>query len=109
MLFCLRRIALSLVFLSSLAAATAAERLFRAGGAPLALPPELGSLLVGGFNPIPARHLHDPLYARALVLDDGAHRIALVVCDNVAIGRECIDAAKKIIAEQSKLPGAQVM
>lgn len=93
----------------SFAAASAAERVFRAGAAHLDITPELGSPIVGGFSPFPARNIHDPLYARALALDDGAHRIALVVCDNVAIGRECIDAAKKLIEQQSKLPGAQVM
>jgi neutral ceramidase len=87
----------------------AANREFRAGAALLDVTPELGSLIVGGFNPIPARHIHDPLYARALVLDDGAHRIAFVVCDNVAITREAIDAAKEIIERQSKLPGSRVM
>src|ERR1043166_6797724 len=91
------------------AADPANPRTLRAGAAHLDITPELGSLIVGGFSPFPARNIHDPLYARALALDDGAHRIALVVCDNVAIGRECIDAAKKIIEQQSKLPGAQVM
>jgi neutral ceramidase len=102
-----------LVLVSTRGAADAAKpaepRGFRAGAAHLDITPELGSLIVGGFSPIPARHIHDPLYARALALDDGAHRIALVVCDNVAIGRECIDAAKKIIEQQSKLPGSHVM
>jgi len=89
--------------------ARSAERVFRAGVAQLDITPELGSLIVGGFNPIPARHIHDPLYARALVLDDGQNRIAFVVCDNVGIAREPIDAAKQLIAQQSKLPGSRVM
>ena len=90
--------------------ASAAEpHVLRAGAAHLDITPELGSLIVGGFSPFPARHIHDPLYARALVLDDGAHRIALVVCDNVAVAREAIDAAKKIIEQQSKLPPSRVM
>lgn len=98
---------LLVALLPSLAAG--AERVFQAGAAQLDVTPELGALIVGGFSPIPARHIHDPLRARALVLDDGAHRIALAVVDNVAIGRECIDAAKRLIEERSRLPGAQVM
>jgi neutral ceramidase len=99
-----------LLFAGFSASAPAAEtRVFRAGAAHLDITPELGSLIVGGFNPIPARHIHDPLYARALALDDGTHRMVLVVCDNVAIARECIDAAKQIIERQSKLPRSQVM
>lgn len=105
-LFCLLAIAALGI---RLAAAPAAAPTLSAGAAQLDITPELGSLIVGGFNPIPARHIHDPLYARALVLDDGAHRIALVVCDNVAIGREAIDAAKALIEQQSKLPGSRVM
>ena len=94
---------------TSFARAAAESREFRAGAALLDITPELGSLIVGGFAPFPARHIHDPLYARALALDDGAHRIVLVVCDNVGIARECIDAAKEIIERQSKLPKSQVM
>src|SRR5438105_10273730 len=83
--------------LSSLSAADATTpRAFRAGAALLDITPELGAPIVGGFNPAPAKNIHDPLYARALVLDDGNHRIAFVVCDNVGIARETCDAAKRI-------------
>ena len=91
------------------ALAAPAERIFQAGAAQLDITPELGALIVGGFNPIPAKHIHDPLNARALVLDDGAHRIAFVVCDNVGITRDTIDAAKSTIQQQSHLPGTHVM
>src|SRR5689334_9804362 len=54
----------------------------RAGAAKadITLPPGTnmgGVILRGG----PAKEVHDPLHARALVLDDGTTRLALVVCD----------------------------
>ena len=48
-----------------------AERVFRAGAAMSNITPPLGELIVGGFEPYPARHVHDELHARCLVLDDG--------------------------------------
>src|SRR4051794_6837158 len=49
-----------------------------------------GVILRGG----PARHVHDELHARCLVLDDGATRLAFVICDLRMIRRELIDGAK---------------
>lgn len=104
-------VALALLVLAGTprAAETPAARTLKAGAAQLDITPELGALIVGGFSPIPAKHIHDPLFARALVLDDGTNRIAFVVCDNLGIARDAIDAAKQLIEQQSKLPGARVM
>lgn len=101
--------ALFLLLAVTVQAAAPAPRVLQAGAAQLDITPELGSLIVGGFSPIPAKHIHDPLFVRALVLDDGANRIAFVVCDNVGIARDTIDAAKQLIEQQSKLPGTRVM
>ena len=109
------RPALAVALLVLLSAATrpvsAAQepRVFRAGAAKLDITPELGAVIVGGFNPVPSKHVHDPLHAKAIVLDDGANRIAFVVCDNVGIAREACDVAKQLIEQQSKLPAARVM
>jgi len=71
-----------------------AQRVFRAGAATSNITPPLGSLIVGGWQPIPATHVHDELYARCLVLDDGTLRLAIVLCDNVGIPQEVFDVAK---------------
>ena len=41
---------------------------FRAGSAANNITPPLGELIVGGWKPITATHIHDELYARCLVL-----------------------------------------
>ncbi|MEN6546786.1 MAG: neutral/alkaline non-lysosomal ceramidase N-terminal domain-containing protein [Armatimonadia bacterium] len=58
--------------------------------------PELGFL--------PARHtffkgVHDPLYARALVVDDGTDRVAIVVADAIGLKRTLFGDGRDFIAE----------
>ena len=84
-------------------------RQLRAGAAMSNITPDLGCEIVGGFEPIPARHIHDELHARALVLDDGTTQVAIVLCDNVGIPREVFDAAKARIHSETGLPPEQLL
>ena len=98
--------------LSGHSAAAADEddrRVFRAGAATSNITPPLGEPIVGGWSPYPARHIHDELHARCLVLDDGRTRLAFVICDNVGIPREVYDAAKRQLRETAALPPENVM
>jgi len=74
----------TIVFLAASATAQAAdEKPFLAGAATSNITAWLGDGLVGNFGtPPPAKYVHDELYARCFVLDDGTTRIALVVSDN---------------------------
>lgn len=51
-----------------------------------------------------AKHIHDELHARCLVLDDGTTRLALVIADSVGIPREVFDEAKRQVHEATGLP-----
>jgi neutral ceramidase len=83
----------------------AQSRVFRAGASVSNITPYLGNGIVGNFGtPPPAAHIHDPLSARALVLDDGTNKLIFVLCDNVSINREVFDEAKKLINEKTQLP-----
>jgi hypothetical protein len=53
--------------------------------------------------------VHDELWAKCLVLDDGRTRVAFVVCDNLGIAREVADAAKEIIHEKTGLVPQNIM
>jgi neutral ceramidase len=103
--------ALMAVALGAAAAPTNAgeSRVFRAGAAIGDITPELGSMIIGGFSPTPAKDIHDPLHVRALVLDDGAQRIALVVCDNIGLPREVCDEAKRLTKQRSGLDLSRVL
>ncbi|WP_414661798.1 hypothetical protein [Horticoccus sp. 23ND18S-11] len=84
-------------------------RVLRAGAAVGDITPELGTMIIGGFSPTPAKHIHDPLQVRALALDDGTVRLALVVCDNIGLPREVCDEAKRLTRERSGLEAARIL
>jgi len=79
---------------------SAAEKpALRAGAAAVDITPrEFPLNMPGGHNANLARSAHDPLHSRALVLDDGRTKIALLVVDNLGLSPEVIDEAKAIAA-----------
>ncbi|MDB6121091.1 MAG: Neutral/alkaline non-lysosomal ceramidase [Pedosphaera sp.] len=86
------------------AKAASEKKQFRAGAATSNITPKLGVSIVGNFHDAIAKHIHDELHARCLVLDDGQTRIAIVVCDSCLVPREVFDEAKRLIHEQTGLP-----
>ena len=48
------------------------------------------------------------LHSKCLVLDDGT-LVAIVICDNLGISRDVYDEARKLIAEQLKIPADQIL
>jgi len=73
----------------------------RAGAAAVDITPKEFPLNMPGlFTARMAESAHDPLHARALVLDDGATTVALVVVDNIGVAEEAIDEAKGIASTQ---------
>ena len=73
----------------------------RAGAAAVEITPtQFPVNMPGGFRPNMAERAHDPLHARALVLDDGAATLAMVVADNLGVVQEAVDKAKAIASER---------
>src|SRR5690625_3138954 len=66
----------------------AQNQTFQAGASLSNITPPLGKEIVGGWNSPPATYIHDQLYAKTLILDDGRTRLALVWADNVSNTRE---------------------
>jgi len=79
------------------------------GAATSNITPDLGGEIIGGFLPIPAKHIHDDLNVRCLVLDDGKTKLALVVCDLLGIHRSVSLEARRLIQEQTGIPPENVM
>ncbi|MBL7186979.1 MAG: neutral/alkaline non-lysosomal ceramidase N-terminal domain-containing protein [Phycisphaerae bacterium] len=86
-----------------------AGRLFRAGAAASNITPPLDRPIIGGWNSPPGEHVHDELYARCLVLDDGTTRLAFVICDNLGIGRSVYDKARRIIGDKTGIGADHMM
>jgi hypothetical protein len=84
-------------------------RRFSAGAAISVITPRLGISINGHFNDRVAKHIHDELHARCLVLNDGQTRLAIVVCDSCMIPREVMDAAKLLIQERTGISAGNIL
>ena len=105
---CLMPLVISAICLPLWAAAEAVGQQLQAGAATSNITPPLGKDIIGGFQPFPAKHVHDELHVRCLVLDDGKTRLALVVCDLLGIHRSVSDEARKLIQENAGIPPERV-
>jgi len=96
------------LFLTCAAAAlggTEPARVFRAGAATSNITPDLGFPLVGVIaQGAPARHVHDDIHVRCLVLDDGTTRIAFAVVDTRMVSREIAERAKALVHAANGFP-----
>ncbi len=82
---------------------------FLAGAAVADISPMLGAEVNGNMHRHWATKIHDPLHARALVLDDGQNKLAICVADSCMIYREIFDEAKKRIHEKSGFPMENIL
>ncbi len=67
----------------------------RVGAAAVKITPPAGIPMAGYYNIRLAEGTHDDLWAKALVLQTGEKRAAMVACDLVGIDRDVIDEARK--------------
>src|SRR5687768_15088909 len=91
-------------------AVSAAEKVFRAGAAAIDVTPLKFPVIVNGmFEERAATRANDPLYARALVLDDGSTRVAIVVVDSCMLARELLDEAKALASAATGIPTERML
>lgn len=93
------------VAFASLSWAAEDGQTFRAGAAAVEITPTTLPVVVsGGFLERTADTVHDRLFARAVVLDDGAKRLAIVVADNLMMPRDLLDRAKSLAERATGIP-----
>jgi len=81
----------------------------RAGAACLDITPPVGTCLAGYFHDRRASGIHDPLHAKALVVEDGSQVVAVVACDLIAIGRETVEKIRATASDQCAIPAQNIM
>ncbi|MEM2849195.1 MAG: hypothetical protein QXI36_02845 [Candidatus Bathyarchaeia archaeon] len=81
----------------------------RAGAAIVDVTPPLGIRISGYFEERIAKDVHDPLFVKALVLDDGETRLAVVVCDLIGVERRYLDEAKRMVYECTRIAPSNVL
>lgn len=79
---------------------------FKAGAAQVDITPPLGTVINGEFTCRYANKIADPLFAKALVLEDGTSRVLIVLVDTCAMKRELVDEAKALISDELGVPAA---
>jgi hypothetical protein len=81
----------------------------RAGAAAVVITPAPGTPMAGYYHERGAEGVHDDLFAKALVLESGSSRVALVALDLITTTRDLVDDARAEIGKTTKVPGAWVM
>ena len=82
---------------------------FQAGAAMSVITPPIGTSINGGMQDRIVSNIHDETHARAIVLDDGETRLAIVVSDLCMIYRETVDQAKERAHEFTGIPTENMM
>jgi len=87
-----------------------AKGVFRAGAAAVDVTPTHFPVIVNdSFNEAQATRAHDRLMSRAVVLDGGQLRLAIVVVDSLMIPRELLDIAKQVAHEATGIPTERML
>ena len=81
----------------------------QAGAATSNITPWLGVTMPGSFQPRYGEDVHDELLAKALVIDNGDVRIAMVTCDLIAVPEAIANAVKARIEERCGISPECVM
>ena len=71
--------------------------------------PPLGIGLAGYYHERGNEGVLDDILAKAMVLEDGTNRAAIVVCDLISLPRWMVTEARKRVEEKTGIPGANVM
>lgn len=83
---------------------------FKAGAATSNITPPLSMEIVGNYalRPI-AKHMHDELHVRCLILDDRTTKLVFAVADNLHLTRDVWDEAKQKLEADTGIPASHMM
>ena len=102
-------IAASLVLLLLTGGAASHAEDLRAGRAAIKITPPVGIPMAGYYNTRLAEGTLDELWAKALVLESGATRVALVACDLVNIPADISHSARKQASAATGIPASHII
>ena len=81
----------------------------RAGAAQISITPHIGGSLAGSFTEARSRDIHDELFAKTLVLDNGNARTSLTLVDLCVLPASVNSAAKQAIQADAGIPAANAL
>jgi len=71
--------------------------------------PDLGVLMAGYFEERKATAVHDDLYAKAMIFDDGVVSAGLLCCDLICISKHEVARIREIISKETRIAGENVL
>ncbi|MBI5769359.1 MAG: hypothetical protein HZA93_16315 [Verrucomicrobia bacterium] len=105
----LRRLPQFLVASTLVLAASLPAAEVKLGTAAVPINPPLGIGLAGYYHERGHEGVLDDLFAKAVVLDDGTTRAAIVVCDLISMPKWIVTEARQLVEARTGIPGANVM
>ncbi len=99
---------MGLWFLAIPAATTHADDL-KIGAAVVPINPPPGIGLAGYYHERGHEGVLDDIMAKAVVIDDGHMRVAIVVCDLISMPLSIVVEARKLVTQRTGIPGANIM
>lgn len=95
------------IFLTFASLTNAAE--LRVGAAAVVITPPEGTPLAGYYGYRGTKSVLDDIHSKAIVLELGDTKAALVVCDLISLPRHVVTEARRQIEKATGIPGANVM
>ncbi len=105
----MKSIALTFIAAGILIAVPSRAAEFKLGTAAVTINPPAGIGLAGYYHERGNDGVLDDIAAKAVVLDDGSTRVAIVVCDLISMPKWIVAQARKQIETRTGIPGSNVM
>jgi len=83
--------------------------MLKAGFSKIDITPPVECYLQGHFDVRMAKKIHDPLFAKAAVFDDGKNKICIVSCDLVGMEKEEVKLARELIVKEIGIPDENII
>ncbi len=99
----------SLLVIASAAGAGEVADDTRVGAAAVVITPPSGTPMAGYYFERAAEGVHDDLFAKALVLEQGGVRVALISLDLISTPRELVEEIRKEVDRSTGIKGCNVM
>ncbi len=80
-----------------------------AGASQIDITPPLGTPMRGYYYERLASHVHDPLYARALVLSEGDQTLVIITLDLIDVAPQASRSAVETISARHNIPAEQII
>jgi hypothetical protein len=81
----------------------------RVGVSAVSITPPAGTPLAGYYEPRGATGVLDEIYSKAMIIEQDGVKVAIVICDLLSLPRQTVVAARKLIEQQTRIAGANVM